>query len=275
MNLLPSALNESLWAQVIEQLLLVVLVIGRWLLPKGDLSRDELSQLLLVYVGTAADIAELLETFGEPRVNKKLSVTYLILAIWSWSLIQFTIVQASNTKARRRNAPRDSIPDVQEEVHLIVHADETERKTEDFVTFWKWFFTNLDVFGIMLSSSLQDGPFLCIRLYLLIEHNVVSYMMIFFTCKNTLVLLLQWYRLAVLVSERLRQTRNELIAINQLKTQPLLNGSILTGGEYQTPDDTNSSIKENIETNNLGEISGASSSAINISWPQKGTWISV
>lgn len=54
---------------MLEQLLLVILVVGRWLLPKGELSRDELSQLLLIYVGTAADIAELFETFKEPNVH--------------------------------------------------------------------------------------------------------------------------------------------------------------------------------------------------------------
>ena len=43
---------------LIEQLLLFVLILGRWLLPKGEISRDELSQLLLVYIGMAADIIE-------------------------------------------------------------------------------------------------------------------------------------------------------------------------------------------------------------------------
>ena len=29
---------------------------GRWLLPRGELTRDQLSSLLLVYVANAADI---------------------------------------------------------------------------------------------------------------------------------------------------------------------------------------------------------------------------
>ena len=37
---------------LIEQFLMLVLIIGRWLLPKGDLTRDQLSQLLLVYIGS-------------------------------------------------------------------------------------------------------------------------------------------------------------------------------------------------------------------------------
>lgn len=42
--------NET-WVTLIEQFLMLILIIGRWLLPKGDLTRDQLSQLLLVYIG--------------------------------------------------------------------------------------------------------------------------------------------------------------------------------------------------------------------------------
>jgi Ni2+-binding GTPase involved in maturation of urease and hydrogenase len=48
---------------------------------------------------------------------------------------------------------------------------------------------------------LQDGPFLAFRLILIIHYQIVSYMNIFFTCKNTLVILLQLYRLYVVQSE--------------------------------------------------------------------------
>jgi len=43
-----------MWTQIVEQTLLLVLIIGRWLLPVGKtMTRDQLSQLLLVYIGTA------------------------------------------------------------------------------------------------------------------------------------------------------------------------------------------------------------------------------
>lgn len=44
-------INAETWVTLIEQFLMLVLIIGRWLLPKGDLTRDQLSQLLLVYIG--------------------------------------------------------------------------------------------------------------------------------------------------------------------------------------------------------------------------------
>ena len=40
----------------------------RWLLPKGAMSRDQFSQLMLVYTGMAADIAEIFEAFRESKV---------------------------------------------------------------------------------------------------------------------------------------------------------------------------------------------------------------
>ena len=51
-------MEPAQWVVMIEQLVLFVLILGRWMLPKGDISRDELSQLLLVYIGMAADIIE-------------------------------------------------------------------------------------------------------------------------------------------------------------------------------------------------------------------------
>jgi len=60
---IPVQLDAETWATVIEQLLMLILIIGRWMLPKGGLTRDQLSQLLLVYIGTAADIIEFFDSF--------------------------------------------------------------------------------------------------------------------------------------------------------------------------------------------------------------------
>lgn len=67
---IPVHLSNELWLRIIEQVLLLMLILGRWMLPKGALSHDQLSQLLLVYVGTAADIVEFFEAFNEEEVRK-------------------------------------------------------------------------------------------------------------------------------------------------------------------------------------------------------------
>jgi hypothetical protein len=75
-NILAEALRLMFasWLRVLEQFLLLMLIVGRWLLPKGALSHDQLSQLLLVYVGTAADIVEFFEAFNEDKVSSPTSI---------------------------------------------------------------------------------------------------------------------------------------------------------------------------------------------------------
>lgn len=47
------------WILGLHQVLLILLILGKWLLPLGGgVTRDQLSQLLLIFVGTAADILE-------------------------------------------------------------------------------------------------------------------------------------------------------------------------------------------------------------------------
>lgn len=60
---LKISLGREEWCKILEQMLLLILIIGRWLLPKGEITREQLSQLLLVYIGMAADIIELFEAF--------------------------------------------------------------------------------------------------------------------------------------------------------------------------------------------------------------------
>lgn len=92
--------DSGTWITLIEQFLMLILIIGRWLLPKGDLTRDQLSQLLLVYIGTAADIIEFFDSFKDNTIANERLLVFLTLGIWSWSLLQFTIV-LSATRARK------------------------------------------------------------------------------------------------------------------------------------------------------------------------------
>ena len=49
----------------------------------------------------------------------------------------------------------------------------------------------MDVWGILINIILQDAPFFVFRLLIIAYWRVISYMNIFFTCKNTLVITLQ------------------------------------------------------------------------------------
>lgn len=107
-------------------------------------------------------------------------MVFCILSIWSWSLMQFTL-GLTVTKARKPRvaSSRDMEPRMQ------IMCCETE------------------VWGILATVIMQDGPFLALRLYILIMlPESLDHMMIFFTCKNSLVVLLQFYRLIVVFIEK-------------------------------------------------------------------------
>ena len=89
--------SETLARQICELGLIIGIIIGRWLLPRGEITRDQLSALLLGYVGTAADILELFEVLQEQVVQTERQVTLAVLGVYSWSLLQFCLVTTATT----------------------------------------------------------------------------------------------------------------------------------------------------------------------------------
>ncbi|CAI9727618.1 Hypothetical predicted protein [Octopus vulgaris] len=184
-------LDPEKWVRILQQVLLLLLIIGRWLLPKGKISREQLSQLLLVYIGMAADIIELFEAFKEEVVKYNWTLTIVILSLWTASLLQFTFV-VTTSKARR---PRPLY--VKEKVENLEETN--SNKTNKGLCCCC---CTADIISILTTIILQDGPFLVLRMLLIFRYNVLSYTNIFFTSKNTLVILLQFYRLVVLYCEK-------------------------------------------------------------------------
>lgn len=89
--------SSTLAKQICELGLIIGLIIGRWLLPRGEITRDQLSALLLGYVGTAADILELFEVLQEEVVLQEEQVTLAVLGVYTWSLLQFCLVTTATT----------------------------------------------------------------------------------------------------------------------------------------------------------------------------------
>ncbi|XP_059621195.1 transmembrane protein 26 [Phlebotomus argentipes] len=184
--------DTGTWITLIEQFLMLILIVGRWMLPKGDLTRDQLSQLLLVYIGTAADIIEFFDSFKDNTIANDRLLVLLTLGIWSWSLLQFTIVLSATRARKPRGSGGTSTYD-----HELGCCCCT--------------CCSIDAWGIALNILLQDAPFLAFRLLIIIHYNIISYMNVFFTCKNTLVILLQLYRLYVVHTEnrKMKSRRQE------------------------------------------------------------------
>lgn len=176
-----------MWVSMVEQTLLFLLVLCRWLLPRGQLSRNELSQLLFVFMGIASDNMELFQLFDETEVRKDEVLTYVILAVWSLSMLQFTFVLTSTRNPRKMRA---------------VHADPSppeaavDRERKRTQSCAELFFTT-EIWSLLFSVIVQDGPYVVVRIFTLVKFNLLTYSVIFFVCKNVLVICLVLYRLIV------------------------------------------------------------------------------
>lgn len=75
---------------ILEQTMFIILVLGHCLMPKGDMSCNLLSQLLMAYVGLGADIFETMKR----QVENSFVLIIVGLSLFSWALMEFTLVLA-------------------------------------------------------------------------------------------------------------------------------------------------------------------------------------
>ncbi|XP_053442348.1 transmembrane protein 26 [Nycticebus coucang] len=173
-----STVCEQVWTLGLHQTLLLILIIGRWLLPiGGGITRDQLAQLLLIFVGTAADILEFTsETLEEEQVRNNPGLVKAILIIWTWSMVQFPLDLA--------------VQNVECPLTVTVRG------------FPSQFFCqySADLWNIGISIFIQDGPFLVVRVILMAYYKVINQMLAFFAAKNFLVVVLQLYHLVALAT---------------------------------------------------------------------------
>lgn len=131
--------SQTLAKQVFELGLIIGIIIGRWLLPRGEITRDQLSALLLGYVGTAADILELFEVLEEQAVRAERQVTFAVLSVYSWSLLQFCLVTTAttgkNNQIRITNNKVCHLP-----TPVVMHMSSKNSPLSFKVSFAGWFY---------------------------------------------------------------------------------------------------------------------------------------
>ncbi|KAL3853288.1 hypothetical protein ACJMK2_016841 [Sinanodonta woodiana] len=151
-----------------EESMLILIIVCRWLMPRGYMNRNSLSQLLLMYLGICADIIDFSEYFeNEPRTKENFA--YILLGVWTWCLMQFTLVVTSTSQTPETNSEG-----------LKIDLS--------------------DVFSLMMVLFMQDGPFFVIRTILITSRKTLDFKVLFYYCKNILTLILAIYRLLVLCS---------------------------------------------------------------------------
>ncbi|KAH9280939.1 Transmembrane protein 26 [Echinococcus granulosus] len=188
--------------RIMEQLLLLSVIVGRWLLPRFGISRDQLSQLLLINIGNAADILELFEAFNEEACPKNTT-----------QQVPSLLRSVSRSTTFNDLEPTEPIQ-IQPEIHVSLprrrhFCDCCSRDSPDNrVSGCEQLWFGTELWALFMSLILQDVPFLALRLTLVLHFNVRSYSNIFFTCKNSLLILLQVFRSVVISSEFRRNWSN-------------------------------------------------------------------
>lgn len=114
------------------------------------------------------------------RSSKRLST--LVLLLWTLSLLQFCL--AFTISRGRKNR--------------LDFKQEDERKS---------FCNPSDFWGMLMSLFLQDIPFFSFRAVLIFHYHILSYSTVFFTSKNGLIIILQWYRMTVILAATIAQER--------------------------------------------------------------------
>jgi len=219
----------------LELSLLLLIIIGRWVLPKGVTSRSNLSQLLLIYMSIASDIVDLLTIFNEEQVLYSERMLVAILIVLSWSLLQFATNMAATGK-NNRSTNLDSFRQVMKKHHRrrrMLSLFPNQRLFESDA----WYFYEIN---LMSCSASQ----LALRLVAVIKFDVRSYSTLFFTCKNGIILFLQFYRLIAILTENENYDFGSLYQIisNNDQQSQTVTSSIKTKNE----DGSKLSIHENL-----------------------------
>lgn len=200
-----------------QQIMMLVIIFGRWMAPKGKLSRDQLSSLLLALTAMSLDMLEFsTDSLSIEAVACDKIYVGFIIAVWCWSLLQIplglTAVKQRKPRVAGTIEPRDS-------------SDGTtgveKRKRSGFN--WKAYCCcccESEIWSLMVSIFMQDGPYLILRLYIMFSTGYIGETLIFFAAKNALIVMLQTYRVIVKVNQGVRKRREG----QSIKGRPSLPG---------------------------------------------------
>ncbi|KAM3920927.1 transmembrane protein 26-like [Leptodactylus fuscus] len=174
-----------------EELTILVLILGRWMMPRGKMSRDQLAQLLLLYLALGADMLDILELMKEPSVKTNTTITVVGLCLFSWAIMQFTLILTQTLSSSSED------PEVGERGYSssgVKNCVMTLCCTSE-------------VWSVLITVLMQDGPFLVYRLYLVTREGVFNESMVFFICKNILSVIIQLYRVVVFLCNENRKRK--------------------------------------------------------------------
>ena len=184
-------------------------------MPKGNMTRDQLSALLLYYLGTASDLVDFFSVLAEDDIFLLNTIfVYSVLGTWSWSMFQFVFVVTQTTSEDEEGGNKEEGEDDDDEdddkpmikpkkTSVDKLLEGAEKKLTRFQRFKEKLGSILEseAWAISISMVFQDGPFAVVRCLCLFYWGIRTYTNYFFTFKNVLIVCLQSYRLVSVYEE--------------------------------------------------------------------------
>lgn len=232
-------LKSSTWFVILLEIFAYILLIGRLL--HDSITQKVLTKQMIGFLTNASDIFELFSLFDEKKVVENSNATIYVLMFWTFSFIQFIPVWGSHNLGKTETKDREQRSVVEKQKHFMVcckceceefddgpriaepeHQEQnTNNKNRICRSFCNcmrrfWNFINdknednkdgdndegiTEKFETGFAWAFQDGPFLILRVYLILKFNLYTQSLIFYSLKNVslTVLLIVEYRWKTLV----------------------------------------------------------------------------
>ncbi len=82
---------KIIWSSLELQIFFALLIFIRWIIPKSNLSPQDLAELLVKYFVISCDMLDFLTILHDGKLMKNENLVYATLIIWAWSCFQFFI----------------------------------------------------------------------------------------------------------------------------------------------------------------------------------------
>ncbi len=86
-----ASIIKVIWSSLELQIFFALLIFIRWIIPKSNLSPQDLAELLVKYFVICCDMLDFLTILQDGKLMKNETLVYATLIIWAWSCFQFFI----------------------------------------------------------------------------------------------------------------------------------------------------------------------------------------
>jgi hypothetical protein len=120
-------------------------------------------------------------------------VTYVIMVAWTFSFLPFLFVLTATKGVQ--------------EISVVLHQPENgdefspskkEKGHQQQQRGMLSIIFTTEIWSLIFSVLTQDGPYAAVRIYAVVRYNLITYSILYFICKNLLVVVLVLYRLFVI-----------------------------------------------------------------------------